>query len=73
MTERVFRSYNLNDGDYECHGCSGTSDLVEIVLPNLCNQNLVLCRSCRTKLYETLSLLIFKGVAVLFGEGEQKR
>jgi hypothetical protein len=50
----VFQCYPLKDGEYECHGCSSQEQLVEIVLDNLCNQNLVLCENCRILMMSTL-------------------
>ena len=50
----MFVKYKIKDHDYECHGCGSGIDLIGIILPNLCNQSLVLCSYCYWKLFVTL-------------------
>ena len=50
----MFKTERLQDGDYECHGCGTYENLKAIKLPNLCNQDLVLCHRCQHELQKTL-------------------
>jgi predicted nucleic acid-binding Zn ribbon protein len=50
----IFKQYLIPKDSYECHGCTTREDLTAIELPNLCNQQLVLCPNCKEKLGNTL-------------------
>lgn len=53
--KEIFQVHGINDDTYECHGCGATTGLVAVDLPNLCNQELVVCtKKCLPMLKETL-------------------
>ena len=47
----------IKNGVYGCYGCGIEKNLIAFELPNLCDQDLVLCPSCVKKLRNTLGLL----------------
>ena len=54
---KEFKSFDIEDGCYNCHGCGTSFALKGFQLPELCNQPLVLCKYCQELLKKSIEVI----------------